>query len=80
METNMKEEFNICQETARQRDMIMNSLSLSEKILQILRGTIPQDECDMKSENCVLDTIKINTGNLISLERNLNEIIRKIAG
>lgn len=80
MENNVRENFNVCQELARQRDMILNILSLSEKILQILRGAIPQDECDMKSENCVLDTIKINTGNLISLERNLNEIIRKIAG
>lgn len=80
MENNVKEELNICQESTRQRDMIMNSLGLSEKILQVLRGVIPQDECDVKSENCVLDTIKINTSNLISLERNLNEIIRKITG
>lgn len=80
MENNIKEELNICQETARQRDMIMNSLSLSEKILQVLRGVFPQDECDMKSENCVLDTISINTKNLIDLEKNLNEIIRKITG
>lgn len=80
MENNIKEELNVSQEVSRQRDMIMNSLSLSEKILQVLRGTIPQDDCEVKSENCILDTIQINTKNLRDLERNLNEIIKKIIG
>ena len=80
MENNIKEELNICQETIRQKDMIMNALSLSEKILQALRGVVPQDECEMENDNCVLDTIKINTKKLRDLEKNLNEIIVWIMG
>ncbi len=75
-----KEEFNVCVETAKQRDMILNALSLSEKILKALRGEMLQEDCDIANDNCVLDTIKTNTRNLKDLERNLNEIIEKIMG
>lgn len=81
MENNVRENFNVCQELARQRDMILNVLSLSEKILQTIRGnTVPQDDCEVANENCVLDTIKINSKNLRDLESNLNEMIEKIMG
>lgn len=35
---------------------------------------------EVANDNCVLDTIKINTKNLRDLEKNLNEIIEKIMG
>ena len=40
MENNVKQQLNVCQEVAIQKDMILNSLSLSEKILQVLRGSM----------------------------------------
>ena len=60
--------------------MIVNTLSISEKILQALRGATPQEDCECQKDDCVLDTMKINTRNLRDLERNLDEIIRKIIG
>lgn len=80
MENNVKQQLNVCQEVAIQKDMILNSLSLSEKILQVLRGSMPQEDCEVANDNCVLDTIKINIKNLRDLEKNLNEIIEKIMG
>jgi len=80
MENNLKEEFNVCLETKRQQDMIVNALSLSDKVLQVLRGAMPQEDSECLSDNCVLDTMKINTRNLKDLEKNLDEIVRKIVG
>ncbi|MDO4394899.1 MAG: hypothetical protein Q4C23_02845 [Mycoplasmatota bacterium] len=75
-----KENLNICAELNKQRDMIQNLCSISSKILEVLRGAIPIEDNECVSENCILDTQKNNSKNLLYLERNLNEIASKIIG
>lgn len=80
MENNIKEEINLTQEIKRQQEVIYTTLSISEKVLQVLRGAIPQDDSECQKDDCIFDTVKINNKNLSKLEMNLNEIARKIIG
>lgn len=80
MENNIKEEFNICDEIKSQQDKITIIFSISEKILQTLRGKIPEKESESLRDECLIDGIKINNEKLFELEQNINEIARKIMG
>ncbi|MCI9434743.1 MAG: hypothetical protein HFI86_05695 [Bacilli bacterium] len=80
MESNLKEEINVYVEAKKQQDLICNVINITEKVLQILRGDVPKDENECMKEVCILDTLKINSNNLTALEKNLNEIAKKIIG
>lgn len=80
MENSVKEELNLCVEIKKQQEIINCALSITEKVLQVLRGAMPQDETECMKDDCIFDTLKINSRNLSSLERNINEIARKVIG
>ena len=80
MKLENKESVSLCAELSKQRDMIQNLCSISNKILEVLRGVTPIEDIECVSENCMLDTQKNNSKNLLYLERNLNEIANKIIG
>ena len=80
MESSVKEEFNVAIELKRQQEVIGCAINITEKILQVLRGVVPKEDCDCMKDDCIFDTLKINSRNLSSLERNLNEIARKVIG
>lgn len=73
-------EFCVASELKRQQDIISSSINISEKILEVLRGNVPKNDTDCVKEECILDTLKINGGSLEVLEKNLNEIARKMIG
>lgn len=80
MEMEQVKEFCVAGELKRQQDIIGCSISISEKILQILRGATPKEDTECFKDECVLDTLRVNSRNLELLENNLNEIARKIIG
>ena len=80
MESSVKEEFNVAIELKRQQEVIGYAINITEKILQVLRGNVPKEDCDCMKDECILDTLKINGSNLSTLEKNLNEIARKVIG
>lgn len=80
MEMEQVKEFCVASELKRQQDIISCSINISEKILEVLRGNVPKNDTDCVKEECILDTLKINSGSLEVLEKNLNEIARKMIG
>lgn len=80
MENSAKEELNLAIELKKHQELIGYAVNISEKILQILRGAIPRDDTECMKDECLLDTLRINGSYLSTLEKNLNEIARKIMG
>lgn len=76
----VKEEFNIARAINEEKEIIMRIGAISEKILEMLRGKLPMEEENIPTENCILDTMKINKKMLCRLERNIDEIANKIMG
>lgn len=76
----VKEEFNIARAINEEKEIIMRIGAISEKILEMLRGTLSMEEESIPTENCILDTMKINKKMLCRLERNIDEIANKIMG
>ena len=76
----VKEEFNIARAINEEKEIIMRIGAISEKILEMLRGTLPMEEENRPNENCILDTIRGNRQMLCRLEKNIDEIANKIMG
>lgn len=76
----INDEISLVAEIKKQQDIICNALCISEKVLQVLRGNLPKNDGECMKDECVFDTLKINEVNLLTLERNLNEIARKVIG
>lgn len=77
---NNREEITLSSEIQKEKDMIINALCITEKVLSVLRGNTPQEDCECTREECILDSLKINSRNLIELNKNLEEIARKVIG
>lgn len=80
MENNLKEEIVLASELQYQRELIMQLNGITEKILNVLRGALNEDCESIKEENCMLDTLRNSKSGLHKLEKNVNEIARKIIG
>lgn len=76
----VKEEFNVCAEVKRQQEMIGYAVNITERLLQVLRGTTSKEDAECMKDECIFDTLRINSVNLSTLEKNLNEIARKVIG
>ena len=76
----VKEEFNVCAEVKRQQEMIGYAVNITERLLQVLRGTTSNEDAECMKDECIFDTLRINSVNLSTLEKNLNEIARKVIG
>lgn len=80
-ETNIEEkEMNLCSELNKQKDILMYLNDTTNKILNILRGALNEDSECMPQENCMLDTVKNNKTFLKRLEKNINEIEKRVIG
>ena len=80
METNLKEELNVVQEIQKEKDIISNLNNITEKILAVVRGNLCEECETLQSENCLMDTLKNNNRELARLERNINELAKKVIG
>lgn len=80
MECDVKEELNIVHEIQYQKDMLLNIIGITEKILGVVRGQ-PVEECEnIQEEICLLDTLKNNKKLLAKLDKNIEELAAKIIG
>lgn len=76
----VKEEFNVCTEVKRQQEVIGYAVNITEKVLQVLRGTASKEDAECMKDECIFDTLRVNSVYLSTLEKNLNEIARKVIG
>ena len=75
-----QQEFNLCGEIKKQQDMLNYAVSITERILRVLRGEALKEEAECMRDECMIDTLMINSRGLEYLGKNLNEISRKIIG
>ena len=76
----VKEEFNVCAEVKKQQEMIGYAVNITERLLQVLSGATSKENAECMKDECIFDTLRINSVNLSTLEKNLNEIARKVIG
>ena len=78
MET--KEKVNVVYEIQQQKEVIMKINSITERILGVVRGNMPEECESVMEENCMMDTILNNKKGLARLEKNINELADKLIG
>lgn len=77
---NVKEELTIVNEIKKQQEHLGTTLAICEKILQVLRGTMPQEDTECIKDECLFDTLKIDSQLIREIEKDVNEIAKKIIG
>ena len=80
MENNLKEVITVVQEVNKEKEVISNLNNITEKILAVVRGNLCEDCNDLQTENCLMDTLMNNNKELARLEKNLNELAKKVIG
>lgn len=80
MDNKTFEEFSVLPFLNKEKDIIASSIVMSERILTLLRGGVKEENDTCIKEECLLDTLKNNTEDLIRLERNLAEITQRLIG
>lgn len=80
MDNKTFEEFGVLPFLNKEKDIIASSIVMSERILALLRGGVKEENDTCIKEECLLDTLKNNTEDLIRLERNLKEITQRLIG
>ena len=64
----------------KQQEMIGYTVNITERLLQVLSGATSKENAECMKDECIFDTLRINSVNLSTLEKNLNEIARKVIG